>query len=379
MYLLTLVVFYSIHVYFNSGGVHQPEPKCHIDLRFQLFHPWGGYIRSHSYLLQVFQSWNEMLVFGLCSTSDDWPGWLMALNPIHYPLQPKKWNAHFWITFNFWWSAGLVNGLEPHPPPLSSQKMKCSFLDYIQFLMIGRAGQWTQTPSATPLQPKKWNAHFWITFNFWWSAGLVDGLEPHPLPSPAKKMKCSFLDYIELLMIGWAGQWTRTPSTTPLQPKNEMLIFGLHSISDDRPGWSIDLNPICHPSPVKKWNACFWITFNFWWLAEQSEHESRLKCDKRPPKSTNNEMLIFGLHSTSDDWPCNPSNKSQLKCRKRPPKSLRNEILISILYSTSDDQPSNPSDENWSKCKKNDMLFQLGSSVVSVWVFCTPPPPPMAR
>ena len=28
-------------------------------------------------------------------------------------------------------------------------------------------------------------------------------------------------------MIGWAGQWTQTPSTTPLQPKNEMLVFGL--------------------------------------------------------------------------------------------------------------------------------------------------------
>ena len=25
---------------------------------------------------------------------------------------------------------------------------------------------WTQTPSATPLQPKKLNAHFWVMFNF---------------------------------------------------------------------------------------------------------------------------------------------------------------------------------------------------------------------
>ena len=207
--------------------------------------------------------------------------------PSATPLQPKNWNAHFWITFNFWWSAVLVDGLEPsHLPPLSkpkknkmlvfglhstsddwpgwsmdsnpichpspAKKIKCLFLDYIQLLMIGRAGRWTQTPSATPLQPKNWNAHFWITFNFWWSAGLVNGLKPHlpPLssqktemlifglhstsddrpgwsmdsnpichPSPAKKIKCLFLDYIQLLMIGWAGQWTRTPSATPLQPK----------------------------------------------------------------------------------------------------------------------------------------------------------------
>ena len=127
-------------------------------------------------------------------------------------LQPIKWNAHFWITFNFWWSAGLVDGLKPHPPPLSSQKnemlifwlcstsdnqlgwsmdsnpicqpspakkMKCYFLDYIQLLMIGRAGWWTQTPSTTHLQQIKWNPHFCITLNFWWSTGLVDGLEPH--------------------------------------------------------------------------------------------------------------------------------------------------------------------------------------------------------
>ena len=78
-------------------------------------------------------------------------------------------------------------------------------------------------------------------------------------------MKCSFLDYVQLLMIGRAGRWTRTPSTTPLQPKNEMLAFGLHSTSDDRLGWLMDSNPICHPSPVKK-----------------------------------NEMLIFGLCSTYD-------------------------------------------------------------------------------
>ena len=39
-------------------------------------------------------------------------------------------------------------------------------------------------------------------------------------------------------------------------------------------------------------------------------------------------MLIFGLHSTSDNWPSNPSNESQLKCQKRPPKSSKNEMLI---------------------------------------------------
>ena len=214
---------------------------------------------------------NEMLVFVLWSTSDDRPGLLMNLNPICHPSPAKKWNAHFLIMFNFWWLAGLVNGLEPHLPSLSKQKndmlifvlhsssdhwlgwsmdsnpihhpsptktMKCSFLDYVELLivgwagqwtrtpsttclqakmkcsfwnyvlllMIGQAGQWTQTPSATPLQPKKWNAHFCIMFKFWWSARLVDRLEPHLSPLSNQKMKCLLLYYVILLMIGGAGQ-----------------------------------------------------------------------------------------------------------------------------------------------------------------------------
>ena len=143
-------------------------------------------------------------------------GWWTWI-PSATPLQPEKWSAHFWIMFNFWWLAGLVNGLESHLPPVSSQRMKCSFLDYIQLVMISRAGWWTWIPSATPLQPKKWNAYFWITFNFWWSSRLVDGLERHLPPLFSQRMKCSFLDYIQLLMISWAGQWTRIPSATPLQ------------------------------------------------------------------------------------------------------------------------------------------------------------------
>ena len=57
-------------------------------------------------------------------------------------------------------------------------------------------------------------------------------------------------------------------------------------------------------------------------------------------------MLIFGLCSTSDDWPSDPSDESQLKCEKRPPKSLKNEMLIFGLCSTSNDWPSDPSGES---------------------------------
>ena len=47
-------------------------------------------------------------------------------------------------------------------------------------------------------------------------------------------------------------------------------------------------------------------------------NESQQKCIKRPPKSSKNEMLIFRLCSTSDDWPSDLSDKSWPKCEKGP-------------------------------------------------------------
>ena len=67
-------------------------------------------------------------------------------------------------------------------------------------------------------------------------------------PSPAKKIKCSFLDYVQLLIID--GLEPRLPPLS--SQKNKMLVFELHSTSDDRPGWLMDSNPVCHPSPAKK-------------------------------------------------------------------------------------------------------------------------------
>ena len=402
---------------------------------------------------------NEMLIFGFCSTSDDLPGWLMDSNPICHPSPAKKWNAHFWIMFNFWWLAGLVDGLKPHPPrvsspknemlvfvlrshfwwsarlvdglkphppPLSSQKnemlifglhstsddqpglsmdlnpihhlppankMKCSYFDYVQLLMISRAGWWTQTPSATPLQPKKWNAHFCNTFNFWCST--VIGLEPHPPPlCSQKKWNASFLDYAQLLMIGRAEWWTQTPSTIPLQPKkwnahfwipfnfwwlarlvdglkphppllssqkNEMLIFGLCSLlMISLADW---WNPICHPSPTKKMKCSFLYYFNFWWLAGIVNG-----LEPHPPPSPAKKMkcsyfdyvqlLMIGQ---AGQWTRTPSTTclqpKTLKCSfldfvqllmicqagwwtqtpSTPLTSQKNEMLIFGLCSTSDD------------------------------------------
>ena len=330
----------------------------------------------------------------------------MDLNPICHPSAAKNMKCSFldYIQLPMIGQAGQWT--QTPSATLSSKKMKCLFLDYLQLLMIGRAGRWNWTPSTTSLQPKKWNAHFWITFNFWWLAGLVDGLEPcvPPLcsqknempifrlhstsddwpgwskdsnlichPSPAKNMKCLFLDYIQLLMIGQAGLCTRTPFATSLQPKKWNAHFWLHSTPDDQPGWSMDSNPIYHLSPATKikcsfldyvqllmiswigqwtrmpsttplqpktWNACFWITFNFWWLARLVD---ALKPHLPPLSSQKIEMLIFGLHSTSDDQ---PGWSMELNPIYHLSPAKKNEMLIFGLHSNSDDKPGWLMDSN---------------------------------
>ena len=59
--------------------------------------------------------------------------------------------------------------------PLSHQKIKCLFLDYIQLLMIGKAIQAKNVDRNAKIQKG---------------------------PLSHKKIKCLFLDYIQLLMIG---------------------------------------------------------------------------------------------------------------------------------------------------------------------------------
>ena len=160
----------------GGGGVHQWEPKCHIDLRFTLSHSWGGGVHQ----------WEPKCHIDLRFTL-----------------------SHSW--------GGVGVGVE-----ISGQ---------CDISVLADVPQGTSEVTLT-------------SFKF---------------SNP--EMKCLFLDYVQLLMISRAGRWTRIPSATPLQPKSEMLIFGLHSTSDDQPS-----NP---------------------------SNESQPKCDKRPPKSSKNEILIF--------------------------------------------------------------------------------------
>ena len=161
-----------------------------------------------------------MLGFGLHSTSDDWPGWSMDLNPICHPspgnnIKMLIFGLHLSTDDRPGWS--MDSNPIPHPSP--AKKIKCLFLDYIKLLMIGQDGQWTQT-HLTPLPSQK---NEMLTFGLHstsndWPGWSMDSNPIHH-PSPARKIKCSFLDYVQLLIIGQAGRWTQTPSATPLQPK----------------------------------------------------------------------------------------------------------------------------------------------------------------
>ena len=87
--------------------------------------------------------------------------------------------------------------------------MKCSFLAYVQLLMISRVIRATKVDRNAKKAPN------------------------------SSKMKCLFLDYVQLLMIGWAIRVTKVNQNAKKRPpkslKNQMLVFGLCSTSDDQP------------------------------------------------------------------------------------------------------------------------------------------------
>ena len=196
-------------------------------------------------------------------------------------------------------------------------------------------------------------------FNFWWSVEQSwakninqKTKKTQKCPLSHRKIKCLFLDYIQLLMIGWViwaknvdrnvNKWKRPPKSS----KNKMFIFGLGSTSDDWPGWSMDWIPSATPLQPKKWNAHFWIMFNFWWSAGLVDG---LEPHLPPLSSQKNEMLIFGLCSTSDDL---ARLVDGLEPHLPLPLQPKNEMLIFGLRSTSDDRLRDLSKKHQPKCKK---------------------------
>ena len=241
---------------------------------------------------------NEIFIFGLHSISDDWP------SNKHWPKCKKD--------------------------PLSHWKMKYSFLDYIQFLMISQV--------------------IWVT-------NVDQNAEKGPLSH--QKMKCSFLDCDQFLMINQVIKAMNIDQNAKKRPpkslKNEMFIFGLRSISDN---WPSNRNNKCWPKcwkrpPKSLKMKCSFLDYIQFLMIGQVIWVTNIDQNvKKAPKSSKNEMFIFGLHSISDNQPSNPSNECRPKCEKRPPKSLKNEMFVFGLSSISDDQLSDLSNTSWPKCEK---------------------------
>ena len=140
-----------------------------------------------------------------------------------------------WITFNFWWSAErseqkTVTKMQKNEKgPLSHWKIKCSFLDYIQLLMIS----WAIRAKNIDRNTKKWKRPPKSLKNKMSVFGLRSTSDDRPSnlskkmltemlknkkgPLSHQKIKCSFLDYIQLLMIGqaiWAKKcWLKCKTT----------------------------------------------------------------------------------------------------------------------------------------------------------------------
>ena len=286
---------------------------------------------------------NKMLVFGLRSTSDDWPS--DQSNKSWLKCKKKK--------------------------TLSHQEMECSVLDYVQLLMMGRViwmtnvDQNTKSEKRPPMSMKNkmfvygWHSTFddQLSNKRWLKCKKKKKKKTNKRPPMSSKIKCSFLDYVQLLMISQVI-WVTNVDQNAKKMKKDPLCH-----------WKIRCSLLDYVQLLMI-GRVIWAS-NIDWKAKKNE--------RRPPISLKNKMLSFGLHSTSDDQPCNPSNKSRLKYGKRPPKWLKNEILTFILHSTSDDRPSDPSDESLSKCEKMTcfsyglLLFQSRSPV------CLPRSPWMAR
>ena len=150
-------------------------------------------------------------------------------------------------------------------------------------------------------------------------------------PLSNRKIKCLFLVYVQLLMIGWviwaknvdwnAKKWKRPPKSL----KNKMFVFGLCSTSDD---WLSDLSKK-HWLKCKKnekghlshWKIkCLFLDYVQLLMIGQAiwakNVDRNRKKWKRPPKSSKNKMFVFGLRSTSDDQPSIVSKNCQPKCKK---------------------------------------------------------------
>ena len=104
------------------------------------------------------------------------------------------------------------------------------------------------------------------------------------------------------------------------------------------------------------------------------------KKQKRLHKSLKNKMFVFGLHSTSDDWPSNPSKKCWLKCKKNKKGPLSYQkikcsfldyvqlLMISQAIQGKKDDQDAKKQKRPPKSSKNKMfVFQLHKLLMIGW------------
>ena len=89
--------------------------------------------------------------------------------------------------------------------------MKCLFLDYVQFPMIGQAIPVMNINQNAKKRPPKSSKNEMFVFGLSsisddWLSDLSNESQPKSEKGPLchRKMKCSFLDYVQFLMIGQA-------------------------------------------------------------------------------------------------------------------------------------------------------------------------------
>ena len=188
--------------------------------------------------------------------------------------------------------------------PPCHQKIKCWVLDYVQLLMIS-----------------------WVI----WAMKVDWNVKKGPLCH--QKIKCSFLDYVQLLMIGRAirakNSWLKCKKNQKKGPLSHQKIKCSFLDYDQPSNPSKKRQLKCKKNkkgPLSHWKIkCSFLDYIQLLMIGRAIRAKNVdrnaKKQKRPLKSLKNKMFIFGLHSTSDDWPSHLSDEWWLKCKKRPPKS----------------------------------------------------------
>ena len=126
-----------------------------------------------------------------------------------------------------------------HPPPPQGMEKLRSQVN-VTFCQI-----YLQTYPPPPQGMEKLRSQVNVTF-------CRIYLQTYP-PTRNNKVEISGQHDILVLMISRLVNGLEHHPPPLSSQKNEMLgFFGLRSTSDDRPGWSMDSNTICHPSPAKK-------------------------------------------------------------------------------------------------------------------------------